>query len=535
MNERKLELESDQGIYHLLSVAIWGIVIFIAVVMTIFIYYMMQISFQSKMNQYGTMRALGAGNAKIGRMILSELFIYGCVGMSLGCLAGILFNKIFAGMFIRIFVGDQIDRIQRSYRMVLYVLGLVAVSIIVVYLRIMLGLWKKKPIELIHNTDHVVKKKFFTCKNNIVEMVVNNSFRNKRSSSDLLVTMTLAFLAVLFLGNSLGSISFEMDKTVFAFADLEVSVILDMDALMGESKIEEEDLQALAQYADEVYYQGWETEYSAYDDRGENLARIWIYSQNLMDQLIWMQHLDGGTRVVFACQDEQELPENQIILKAESGNSISVKVDAFVDMGWPNLAGEIATGMPLIIIGEEDAKELFGREPRWVDVYLAGNNLNMNDVREILPANKYVIYDLYNVMGEAVTQMQAILILISYMIVALIGLVVFMITSIVKQNFEHRRKEIGMMRAIGASQRRMERMLCGEVYILVILACILASVLVVPVSMYVYEIINGVAGIGTTGYLIGIPVTLLLCGVVIYGNVRKCMKEKTMELLKSEG
>lgn len=129
VNERKLELESDQGIYHLLSVAIWGIVIFIAVVMTIFIYYMMQISFQNKMNQYGTMRALGAGNANIGRIILSELFIYGCVGLSLGCLAGILFNKIFAKTFIRIFVGDQIDRIQTSYRMVLYVMGLVTVSV----------------------------------------------------------------------------------------------------------------------------------------------------------------------------------------------------------------------------------------------------------------------------------------------------------------------------------------------------------------------------------------------------------------------
>lgn len=535
VNERKLELESDQGIYHLLSAAIWGIVIFIAVVMTIFIYYMMQISFQSKMNQYGTMRALGAGNAGIGRMILSELFIYGCVGMSLGCLAGILFNKIFAKTFIRIFVGDQIDRIQTSYRMVLYVMGLVAVSIIVIYLRIMLGLRKKKPIELIHSTDHVVKKKFFICKNNIVEMVVNNSFRNKRSSSALLVTMTLAFLAVLFLGNSLGSISFEMDKTMLAFADLEVSVILDIEALTGESKIEEEDLGALAQYADEVYYQGWETEYSAYDDNGENLTRIWIYSQNLMDQLIRMQHLDRGTRVVYAGQDEQEITEKQIILKDGNENSIPVRIDAVVDMGWSSLAGEIATGIPLIIIGEEYARELFGREPRWVDVYLAGNSLNTNDVREILPANKYVIYDLYNVMGEAFTQMQAMLILITYMMAALIGLVVFMITSIVKQNFEHRRKEIGMMRAIGASQSRMERMLCGEIFILVILACMLASVLVAPVSMYVYKILNGEAGMGTTGYLIGIPVTLLLCGIVIYGNVRKCMKEKTMELLRSEG
>lgn len=535
VNERKLELESDQGMYHLISMAIWGIVIFIAVVMTIFIYYMMQISFQSKMNQYGTMRALGAGNAAIGRMIISELFIYGFVGLSLGCMAGILFNQIFAKIFIRIFVGDQIDRIQISYRMILYIVGLVAASIIIVYLRIMLGLSKKKPIELIRNTDHVVKKKLFTCKNNIVEMVVNNSFRNKRSSSALFVTMTLAFLAVLFLGNGLSSISFEFGDTMFAIADMEVSVILDMEAMMGESKIEEEDIRTLAQYADEVYYQGWETEYAAYHENGESLARVWIYSQNLMEQLIRMQHMDRGTRVVFVCPDEQEPPKDQVVLKNGNGNSIPVMVDAVVDMGWSSLAGETASGIPLIIIEEEYARELFGREPRWVDVYLAGKGLNSKEMREILPANKYVINDLYNVMGEAVTQMQAILILITYMMVALMGLVVFMITSIVKQNFEHRRKEIGMMRAIGASQRRMECMLCGEVFILVILAGMLASVLAAPVSMHVYNAINEETGMGTSGYLIGIPVTLLFCGIVIYGNVRKCMKEKTMELLRSEG
>lgn len=535
VNERKQELESDQGVYYGMSLAIWGIVAFIAVVMTIFIYYMMQISFQAKMDQYGTMRALGSSNAKIGGMIISELFIYGCAGMVLGCLAGIIFNKIFARMIILIFVGDRIEQIRTSYQMVLYVIGIVAVSMIVVYLRIMLGLRKKKPIELIHSTDHVIKKKLFTCKNDMMDMVINNSFRSKRNSSALLVTMTLAFLAALLLGNGLGSISFEFGNTMFAFADLEVTVTPDLEMMLGQSAIEEEDLRVLEQYADEVYYQGWETEYTAYDDNVESLARIWIYSQNLMDQLIRQQHLDQGTRVVFACQDGQEIKGKQISLKDESGNSIPVEIDAAVEVGWSNLAGQTATGIPLIIIGEDYAREIFGREPRWVDVYLSGKNLTTEDVEKLVPADKYIVYDFSSIMGEAVSQMQMILILFTYMLVALMGLVVFMITSIVKQNFEHRRKEIGMMRAIGASRKRMEVMLCGEVFVLVIASCMIASVFAAPVSMYVYKIINEEAGMDATGYLVGIPVTLLLCGVVIYGNVRKCMKEKTMELLKSEG
>ena len=533
-NERKEELESNQGTYYYMSMAIWYIVAFIAVVMTIFIYYMMQISFQSKMDQYGTMRALGSSNAGIGRLIIDELIIYGCAGMVLGCLAGIAFNSIFAKTIIFIFVGDNITQVSISWRMILYVLSIVAVSMAAVYLRMMIGLRKKKPIELIRNTDHVVKKKLFTCKNNMVEMAVNNSFRNKRSSSALLVTMTLAFLAVLLLGNGAGSISFDLGDTMFAFADLEVTVKPGMEALLGQSQIEEDDFETLRQYADEIYCQGWEIEYHAYDDNGEPLTQVWVYSQNLMEKLIRMQHLNRETRVVASFSDGRELTGKQIVLKNPDGDSIPVEIDGMADAGWSNLAGQIAPRNAIIIIGEDYARELFGREPRWMDAYISGKDLSTDEMEQLLPVDTYTIYDFANIMGDAVTMMQTMIILVAYMLVALMGLVVFMITSIVKQNFDHRRKEIGMMRAVGADIRSMEFMLCGEVFVLVFIAGVIASLIAAPISMYVYNVINEEAGMAVNGYLIGLPVTLLLCGVVIYGNVRKCMKQKTMELLRSE-
>ena len=534
-NERKLELESNQDTYYYMSMAIWYIVAFIAVVMTIFIYYMMQISFQSKMDQYGTMRALGSSNAGIGRLIIGELIVYGCAGVTLGCLAGIAFNSIFAKTIIYIFVEDKINRISVSWRMILYVLGIVAVSMAAVYLRMMIGIRKKKPIELIHNTDHVVKKKLFTCKNSMVEMAVNNSFRNKKSSSALLVTMTLAFLAVLLLGNGAGSISFDLGDTMFAFADLEVTVKPGMEALLGQSRIEEDDLETLRQYADEIYCQGWEVEYYAYDDNGGPLTHVWVYSQNLMEKLIRMQHLSPETRVVASFSDGRELTGEQIVLKNPDGDSIPVEIDGMADAGWSNLAGQIVTTKnEIIIMGEDYARELFGREPRWMDAYISGKDLSTDELERLLPADTYTIYDFENIMGDAVTMMQTMIILVAYMLVALMGLVVFMITSIVKQNFDHRRKEIGMMRAVGADIRSMEFMLCGEVFVLVFIAGVIASLIAAPISMYVYNVINEEAGMAVNGYLIGLPVTLLLCGIVIYGNVRKCMKQKTMELLRSE-
>lgn len=534
-NERKEELGSNQDIYYYMSMAIWYIVAFIAVVMTIFIYYMMQISFQSKMDQYGTMRALGSSNAGIGRLIIGELIIYGCVGVTLGCLAGIAFNSIFAKTIIYIFVGDKITQVSVSWRMILYVLGIVAVSMTAVYLKMMLGLRKKKPIELIHNTDHVVKKKLFACKNSTVEMAVNNSFRNKRSSSALLVTMTLAFLAVLLLGNGAGSISFDLGDTMFAFADLEVTVKPGIEMALGQSQIEEDDLETLRQYADEIYCQGWEIEYHAYDDNGEPLTHVWVYSQNLMEKLIQMQHLSPENRVVASFSDGRELTGEQIILKNPDGDSIPVEIDGMADAGWANLAGQIVTTKnEIIIMGEDYARELFGREPRWMDAYISGKDLSTDELEQLLPADTYIIYDFASIMGDAVTMMQTMIILVAYMLVALMGLVVFMITSIVKQNFDHRRKEIGMMRAVGADIRSMEFMLCGEVLVLVFIAGVIASLIAAPISMYVYNVINEEAGMAVTGYLIGLPVTLLLCGIVIYGNVRKCMKQKTMELLRSE-
>ena len=211
-------------------------------------------------------------------------------------------------------------------------------------------------------------------------------------------------------------------------------------------------------------------------------------------------------------------------------------VDEVMDDGFEALLGVGTREISItnLIIEEGYAKELFGQEPQWVEAFVSGKDLTITDLQDVLPSGRYIVTDLANVFGNAVTQIQMIIILLGYMTVALTGLVVFMITSIVRQNFEHRKKEIGMMRAVGATRRKLEGMLWGEVFVLVALAGIAAAVLAAPISVYAYYCMNEKMGMGTGGYLAGIPAVLLFCGAVIYGNIRKCMKGNIIRLLRSE-
>lgn len=535
-SERKQQLREDGVFYTGISAVIWGVIAFIAVVMAIFIYYMMCLNFQSKMGQYGTMRALGAGNKAIGRMILGELFLYGCGGIVPGCLGGILFNKAFAGFFIRIFVGSKVEQITVSWQMLLWVVGITAAVMLTVWFKLMLELKKKTPVEMLHDTGHVVKKKIFTCKNSLTEMAVNNSFRDKRSARALLTTMTLAFLAVILVGNGLDSVPFELGDTPYAFSDFDVSIPMSLELLMGEVRMEEADRQTLETCADKVYLQGYMPEYAPYTESGEQLGRICIYSRNLMEKLISMQHLPKDTRVVFSGSDEEDLQGARIFLKNDAGGVIPVTVDVVMDNDnrFEALLGVGTTSNTNLIIEEGYAKELFGQEPQWVEAFVSGKDLTITDLQDVLPSGRYIVTDLANIFGYAVTQIQMIIILLGYMMVALTGLVAFMITSIVRQNFEHRKKEIGMMRAVGATRRKLEGMLWGEVFVLVALAGIAAAALAAPISAYAYYCMNEETGMGTGGYLAGGPAVLLFCGAVIYGNIRKCMKGNIIRLLRSE-
>ncbi len=188
----------------------------------------------------------------------------------------------------------------------------------------------------------------------------------------------------------------------------------------------------------------------------------------------------------------------------------------------------------IIIIDETYANNILKNPLQITSVYLHSDNLTANDVKQMLGNWNYEYTDWSNIMKESQEQLKSMLIVVGYMMISMITLAVFLITSIVRENFEQRRGEIGMMRAAGGTKRMISHILCMEILLNLLVAALLASILAAPVSACVYLIIKEKMGMAWQGYVFGIPIVLLGSMLVVKWNVDNCMKCNTVELLRSE-
>ncbi len=121
---------------------IYGFLAVIIIVSVLNIMNSISMSVSARMNQYGSMRAIGVSNKQIVRMISSEAFTYSLCGCVLGCVIGLPISK---------FIYDFLISSHFAYAkwtlpinsLVLIFLFVVGASVLAVYY----------PIKRICNTD----------------------------------------------------------------------------------------------------------------------------------------------------------------------------------------------------------------------------------------------------------------------------------------------------------------------------------------------------------------------------------------------
>lgn len=535
VNPTKYKLyNDDKGLFSGMSSAIAGIVVFISFIMMIFIYYMMNINLQAKYKQYGIIRAIGAKKHDIAMLIGFELFIYSIVSLILGCLGGVVFNKLFASKIIHILLGKNIEvNGIRNYMIIIYMILIVAVSNFLVWLIFVHKLRNKPPIDLIQKKEMLADKKLLHAKNIYVDLIVNNCYRNRKNSRALIITMILASLLTILFINGISSISFDVNKSIFAFSNCEVTVAL---GNVDHPYFTAAELKEMNSDVDDIYMQSSLKNF--YEDICVNKGNqqvedcgVIIYSDNLMEKLIEINRLDKNCHVIV-CGDA--ITKNEKFDISLNGKKYAFCADETVSDEFSSLRGQITDDYKnAVIIGESYAKAQIGFRDEWNDILLKGS-IDSDELTDILGKNNFIYYDLSSIVDQSQSQMQSILVLMAYMACSVVFLSIFLIRSIVKESFEHRKKEIGMMCAIGTRKNQMTRILMGETLLLVVLAGVIAVIISIPISMYVYNIMNGKIGIPWQGYGIGIPLMILLSGFVIWCNVRGCMKEKITVLMKCE-
>lgn len=525
---------NDSGIFSGINSAVKAVAGFVSIIMVIFIYYMMHINLQGKYKQYGIIRAIGAKKSQIASLIGCELMIYIIISLVIGCIGGIIFNNFFAKKIIAILLGKEVAiNNALNYKIIIYMILIITVPSLLVWFIFIIKLRNKNPIDLIQKKEVFANKKFINAKNIYIDLIVNNSYRNRKNSRALIITMFLASLMTILFINGASSVSFNINKSIYAFSNCEVTISL---ANLDYTYFPEEQLDEISSEINCMYKQSilksYHDQLSVKKDNEEmkNYTLI-VYSDDMMKKLIDINKLDNDCHIVTFGDEVSGCKE---LVVSIDGKEYKINVDGNVSNEYPSLRGIMTNNYEgAVIVDESYARENLGFAGQWNDIFIDGD-ITSQELTDILGEDNFEYYDLNAAVSQSQSQMQSILVLLAYMAVSIILLSIFLIRSIVKESFEHRKKEIGMICAIGTRKNQMTLILVGETLLLVVLATIISSIISIPISMYVYEIMNSESGLPWQGFGIGIPLIMLLSGLVIWMNVKGCMKEKIAYLLKCE-
>jgi putative ABC transport system permease protein len=93
-SDRRLSNQEARGAFLSMAVFLYSFLVIIAMISAFGIVNSIAMSVSARMAQYGAMRAIGMGNAQLGRMIAAEAATYAGWGMILGCLCGLPLHRV---------------------------------------------------------------------------------------------------------------------------------------------------------------------------------------------------------------------------------------------------------------------------------------------------------------------------------------------------------------------------------------------------------------------------------------------------------
>ncbi|MCI5620802.1 MAG: ABC transporter permease, partial [Lachnospiraceae bacterium] len=99
-NEYRLEIFNNEGAYRGVRMTFYGIAVFIACCLVLFVYHTISMGMAEKIRQYGTMRCIGLDHIQLIKLMGMEMSLYALLGLILGILSGNVLNELVADRII---------------------------------------------------------------------------------------------------------------------------------------------------------------------------------------------------------------------------------------------------------------------------------------------------------------------------------------------------------------------------------------------------------------------------------------------------
>ena len=492
INKDYLVVATDPGTDTIRVVA--AVALLIAVFSGIVIYSIYYVGVITDVQEIGKLKALGASKKQVRKLLLREGMFVSAISIPIGLILGFLIPYIFLpivmekGMESSIMSFDMGEIHMFSLPVLLLVIAVVVVTVYISLLKPMRMAGKISPIEAIRYQESSKNKKLRTgnISVNVFRLAKANLLRNKKRTIVTMVTMGLS--CVLFM--SMAGILNSMRADDIADRQLEGSDFkIEMDYDVNDETYPENNLENINKnnpFTDELLRQILEIdgvedvrsvhEVPASTDFPSELfeGRIIIsdVSRDKVEQ--WEEDVKRGQLDYDKLVDESGTVFTSDTFMDEYGLKVGDEIDFTIydgDRQIPlsvTIQASVSDGGVATFVIPEETYEGLGLENNSItnlfvsvddDSYDEAKTALQNIVDENERFSLYSRNEEMDIGAMSVNMvkypMYAILLMIA--VIGFMNLINTMITSIIT-----RKKELGMLQAIGLSDRQLTRMLAGE-------------------------------------------------------------------------
>lgn len=489
-----------------------GIVTVICLIVILFsalvIYSIYYVSVITDVQEIGKLKALGASKRQIGRLFFWQGNLISAFAVPAGLLAGFLLPYFLFPVIMRALGHDALDSTTSSYmenltgQLHMFSLPLLLVVALAVLLTVRISLLKPirtagkvSPVDAIRYQESTGRKKLRKGHREVkvATLTLANLTRNKKRTVVTIVTMGLSCVLFICVSAVLSSTSAEdMARRDIPKGEFRIA----LDYSLNDKEYPENNLESLVQQ--DYFNDAFLAQLSGIEGV-KKVERAHGQVSSFCDVSTMYEDYDGEkTRLTFSYFTREDLPElNSVLLQGdidydrmtENKEALCTHEYTFNECGlslgdvFPLTLYDGGREVPLTVtltgLAQPDADYalLVITEDLWnslgftcdptTDIYLHVEDKYYDNIKEtladIVAENPY--FTLYSLDEEmrigrssvSLIKYPAYLILVLIAVISFMNLINTMVTSIVT-----RKKELGILQAVGLSNRQLVRMLSGE-------------------------------------------------------------------------
>ncbi len=552
-------------IFGCVLVALLVIAISIMVIYNIF-----QVGIQWKIREYGKIKALGTTKKQMKQLILNEGLSLAVPAIPIGMILGVLFNFFVMNLYIKktieevgMYAGTEISIF--SVPILILCFAVTLIGVIISLLKPMKTVSCISPVEAMRyqETDKRAKgiRKGYK-EMSLWRMLKANMSANRKRNTMIVIMLGVSCILFVILGSFMSSISIEEEtRRAIPYGDFEVSLdysldeevyvernldhVLDVDPL-SKKKIEEiRKIDGVNEVKVQNIFCGEDKDGIIYD--------VAVFDRDTLEKNI------KSLQDIYGVVDYDKITEKNALLYGggqfytetgyDLGDTINMQLTGYA--GNKKYSGKMIGSLFSLsetnwIMTEDTFKNLglkSGQEKAgliWVSVAKEKESAVSKELQKMVKEDENLQMKSYKEQYMQNEKAYNLIRLLGYGLLFFIGVITFLnLANSSLMNMVTKKKELGVMQALGMTNKQLGKMLCSESLIISAGSLLLALVIGMPVGYFAVIAGKKACIFGLTGYhLPVIPVLTLILVVLIFQCVlsfiisRNVKKESIIERIR---